>query len=44
MFFAIATNVPHAAALRDYLLFLFLSFFACRFGECHPQETARIDG
>jgi hypothetical protein len=26
-----------------YLLFLFLSYIVCRFGECQPPETARIE-
>jgi len=25
-----------------YLLFLFFTTSVCRFGECQPQETARI--
>jgi hypothetical protein len=29
--------------VRIYLLLLFFSYMACRFGECQPPETARIE-
>ena len=35
-------NVFPAAAVRDLLVVVFLSFIVCRFGEYQPPETTRI--